>query len=81
MFIAYTYSRGIQQKIFCIFMNFIVFSMNIQILHKLTGNLNRKIYLEKNEKVETMSGLKLQCRGWQPATVARPAQSARVGEL
>jgi hypothetical protein len=37
--------------------------------------------LEKNEKVETMSGLKLQCRGWQPATVARPAQSACVGEL
>jgi hypothetical protein len=37
-------------------MNFIVFSMNIQILLELTKNLNQKIYLEKNEKVETVSG-------------------------
>jgi hypothetical protein len=30
------------KKLFCIFINFIVFSMNIQILNEFTGNLNWK---------------------------------------
>jgi hypothetical protein len=44
-------------------MNFIVFSMNIQILLELTKNLNQKIYLEKMKKLK-------QCRAgfWTEAT-------------
>jgi hypothetical protein len=36
------YTQEESKKIFCIFLNFIVFSMDIQILNELTENLNWK---------------------------------------
>jgi hypothetical protein len=63
-FITQTYSRGIQQKIFYIFM---VFSMNIQILNELSTNLHRKS-IWKIKEIETMPG-----RFWHEAQHCWPS--------
>jgi hypothetical protein len=67
---AYIYSIGFQWNLFCIFLNFIVFSMNLQILNELIGDLNRKS-ISKIQKNEIVSGHQSdQCLavplGWWP---------------